>query len=118
MPAFDIVVRRARLRRASDALQDIAIAGGRIAAIGEHVPGAAATEIDARGGLASESFVNPHLHLCKVYTLFMTDDEAARAYHAAGMREAMSAIELAARVKAKYDASHTMRANHEIAPTP
>jgi cytosine deaminase len=103
VPAFDIVVRRARLRGGSNALQDIAIAGGRIAAIGERVPGTAAAEIDARGGLATESFVNPHLHLCKVYTLFMTDDEAARAYHGAGMRQAMSAIELAARVKAKYD---------------
>jgi len=103
VPAFDIVVRRARLRGRSEALQDIAVSGGRIAAIGERVPGAAAAEIDARGGLATESFVNPHLHLCKVYTLFMTDDEAARAYHGEGMRQAMSAIELAARVKAKYD---------------
>ena len=103
MPAFDIVVRRARLRGGSKALQDIAIAGGRIAALGSRVEGAAAAEIDARGGLATESFVNPHLHLCKAYTLFMTDDEAARAYHAAGMRGALSAIELAARVKAKYD---------------
>ena len=103
MPAFDIVVRRARLRSGSKALQDIAIANGRIAAIGERLDGGAATEIDARGGLATESFVNPHLHLCKVYTLFMTDDEAARAYHGAGMRHAMSAIELAARVKEKYD---------------
>lgn len=103
MPAFDIVVRRARLRGKSEALQDIAIADGRIAAIGERVDGTAAAEVDARGGLASESFVNPHLHLCKVYTLFMTDDEAARAYHAADMRRARSAIELAARVKAKYD---------------
>jgi len=103
VPAFDIVVRRARLRGKSEALQDIAIADGRIAAIGERVDGTAAAEVDARGGLATESFVNPHLHLCKVYTLFMTDDEAARAYHAAGMRGAMSAIELAARVKSKYD---------------
>lgn len=102
MPAFDIVVRRARLRR-SEARHDIAIAGGRIAAIGSRIEGAAAVEIDARGGLVTESFVNPHLHLCKVYTLFMTDDEAARAYHGAGMRQAMSAIELAARVKAQYD---------------
>ena len=102
VPAFDIVIRRARLR-GTEALQDIAIAGRRIAAIGERVQGAAAAEIDARGGLATESFVNPHLHLCKVYTLFMTDDEAARAYHGAGMRQAMSAIELAARVKANYD---------------
>jgi cytosine deaminase len=103
VPAFDIVVRRARLRGKSEALQDIAIADGRIAAIGERVDGTAAAEVDARGGLATESFVNPHLHLCKVYTLFMTDDEAARAYHAADMRRAMSAIELAARVKSKYD---------------
>lgn len=99
---MDIVVRRARLR-GTEALQDIAVAGGRIAAIGTRLDGAASIEIDARGGLATESFVNPHLHLCKVYTLFMTDDEAARAYHGAGMRQAMSAIELAARVKAKYD---------------
>ncbi len=103
MPAFDIVVRRARVRGGSKALQDIAIAGGRIAAIGERVQGTAAAEIDARGGLATESFVNPHLHLCKVYTLSMTDDKAARAYHGVGMRQAMSAIELAARVKEKYD---------------
>ena len=102
VPAFDIAVRRARLR-GMEAPQDIAIAGGRIAAIGERVQGSAAAEVDARGGLATESFVNPHLHLCKVYTLFMTDDDAARAYHGAGMRQAMSAIELAARVKASYD---------------
>ena len=102
MPAFDIVVRRARLR-GTTTLQDIAVAGGRIAHIGERVAGSGATELDARGGLATESFVNPHLHLCKVYTLFMTDDAAARVYHGAGMRDAMSAIELAARVKEKYD---------------
>jgi cytosine deaminase len=103
VPDFDIVVRRVRLRRVKEPLQDIAIAGGRIAALGERIEGSAATEIDARGGLATESFLNPHLHLCKVYTLFMTDDEAARAYHGAGMRQAISAIELAARVKEKYD---------------
>src|SRR5688572_15078922 len=89
--------------RGKEALQDIAIAGGRIAAIAEGVSGRTSHELDARGGLATESFVNPHLHLCKVYTLFMTDDAAARAYHGAGMRDAMSAIELAARVKEKYD---------------
>jgi cytosine deaminase len=102
VPAFDIVIRRARLR-GREAPQDIAVAGGRIAAIAERVAGSTSEEVDARGGLATESFVNPHLHLCKVYTLFMTDDEAARAYHGAGMRDALSAIELAARVKEKYD---------------
>jgi len=99
---YDVVVRRARLRGRGDALHDIAVRAGRIAALGERVDGTAPAEIDARGGLASESFVNPHLHLCKVYTLPMMDDQAARAYHADGMANAMSAIELAARVKEQY----------------
>src|SRR5260221_6175344 len=77
---FDIVVRRARLRRRPGALCDIAVAGGRIAAVGPRLEGAAPVEIDARGGLATESFVNPQLHLCKVYTLSVIDHEAARAH--------------------------------------
>ncbi|MGD9765721.1 MAG: amidohydrolase family protein [Candidatus Binatia bacterium] len=101
---FDLVVRRARLRGKA-ALCDIAIQQARIAAISERVDAGAAAQIDARGGLVTESFVNPHLHLCKVYTLRMMDDEAARAYQGADMGKAMSAIELAARVKSTYDAS-------------
>ena len=102
---FDLLVRRARLRGRGDTLHDIAVRDGRVAAIGERVDGAAPFELDARGGLATESFVNPHLHLCKVYTARMLDDEAARAYHGAGMVNALSAIELASRVKARYDES-------------
>lgn len=99
---YDILVRRARLRSKPGARHDIAVRDGRIAAIAERVEGAAPIEIDARGGLVSESFVNPHLHLCKVYTLRMMDDEAARAYHGDGMANALSAIDLAARVKTQY----------------
>jgi cytosine/creatinine deaminase len=102
---FDIVVRNARLRGEAAARVDIAVADGRIAAIARRVEGSAPVEIDARGGLASESFVNPHLHLCKVYTSRMIDDAAARAYHGADMGRAMTAIELAARVKQQYDES-------------
>ena len=102
---FDLLVRRARRRGRGDTLHDVAVRDGRIAALGERVDGAAPLELDARGGLATESFVNPHLHLCKVYTAPMMDDEAARAYHGAGMVNALSAIELASRVKAKYDES-------------
>jgi cytosine deaminase len=58
--------------------------------------------IDAQGNLVTESFVNPHLHLCKVYTRQMMDDEALTGYHAEGMGKAMTTIELAARVKEKY----------------
>jgi cytosine deaminase len=99
---YEVVVRRARLRGRGNVPHDIAVAGGRIAALAERVDGTAPAEVDARGGLVTESFVNPHLHLCKVYTAAMLDDEAARAYHAAGMANAVSAIELAARVKEKY----------------
>ena len=61
--------------------------------------------IDAGGRLVTESFVNPHLHLCKVWTAAMIDDAAMQAYHGDGMANAASAIDLAARVKAKYDES-------------
>ena len=49
--------------------------------------------------------MNPHLHLCKVWTAAMMDDLAMQAYHGDGMAKAASAIDLAARVKAKYDES-------------
>ena len=101
--AFDLLIRRARLR--SGATRDIAVADGRIASIAEHVCGGATTEIEAGGRLVTESFVNPHLHLCKVWTLAMMDDAAMQAYHGDGMARAASAIDLAARVKAKYHES-------------
>jgi cytosine deaminase len=58
--------------------------------------------IDAGGRLVTESFVNAHLHLCKVYTLTMLGSAALESYHGAGMGAAMTAIELAAKVKERY----------------
>jgi cytosine deaminase len=102
---YDLLIKRASLRSHPGKLFEIGISNGRIAAIGERVDGAAEVEIDARNNLVSESFVNPHLHLCKVYTLQMMDEEALKDYHESEMGKAMTAIELAARVKEKYDAS-------------
>jgi cytosine deaminase len=102
---YGILVRRARLRGRQNRLLEIGISDGRIAAIGERLEGAAATEIDARGNLVTESFVNSHLHLCKVWTLPMMEEAALADYHAAGMGKAMTAIELASAVKDNYDAS-------------
>jgi cytosine deaminase len=100
----DILIRRARLRGGADDLFDIAVADGRIAAIVPTAaqPAAARVEIDAAGRLVTESFANPHLHLCKVYTLAMMDEAALRDYHGQQMGKAMTAIELAARVKEQY----------------
>ena len=100
---FDILIKNAQLRRRPGELFEIGISDGMNVAIEEHISRPAMVEIDARGNLVTESFVNPHLHLCKVYTLQMMDEEALRDYHGADMGKAMTAIELAARVKEKYD---------------
>lgn len=99
---YDLVIRHARLRGKAAQPVDIGIQGGKITAIQETL-GPAAADLDAGGGLVTESFVNPHLHLCKVYTLEMMDEQALKDYHGADMGKAMTAIELAARVKEQYD---------------
>ena len=100
---FDILIKNARLRGRSESLFDIGIASGRVVALEENLADEAKSVIDAEGNLVTESFVNPHLHLCKVYTLQMMDEEALTSYNTEGMGKAMNAIELAARVKDKYD---------------
>jgi len=102
MPPIDLLVRNARLRAVPDRLSAIAIAGGRIAAIGPDILPEAETVIDAGGSVVTESFVNPHLHLCKVWTLPMMQEAALKDYHGAGMGKAMTAIELASAIKENY----------------
>lgn len=102
---FDILIRNGQLRNHQDKLFDIGISDGKVRAIEEKLSGSAENEIDAGGNLVTESFVNTHLHLCKVYTLMMMDDEAMKSYQSAdkSMGKAMTGIELAMRVKEKYD---------------
>ena len=106
---FDILIKRARLRGKPALLIDIGIARGRILALEENLAGDTAMLIDAQENLVTESFVNPHLHLCKVYTRQMMDEEALTDYHAEGMGKAMTTIELAARIKEKYDEAWIIR---------
>lgn len=98
---FDILIRRAQLRGYPEAT-DIGIRDGNIITLEKQLEGDAELTINADGNLVSETFVNPHLHLCKVYTRQMMDDEALTGYHAEGMGKAMTTIELAARIKEKY----------------
>jgi cytosine/creatinine deaminase len=105
MISADISIRNARLRHAGDALIDIAIAQGRIVASGPSLRVEAIEQIDARGGLVTPSYVNPHLHLCKVWTLPMMAEEALKAYREPGMADSASAIDLASKAKETYDAS-------------
>ena len=103
----DVLIQNAQLRhRPHGNLVALSIKAGRIADIDanpnqEHRQ----TIIDASGGLVTESFVNPHLHLDKVYTLDRLDELALQSYQGAGMGKAMNAIELASRVKSEYDES-------------
>jgi len=99
----DIVVANARLVGREE-LADIAIANGVIRDIGARLDVAGRQVVDAGGKLVTASYVNPHLHLCKVWTLPMMSDAAIDVYHGAGMGESAKAIDLAAVVKAKYDA--------------
>ena len=100
MSRYDLVIKNARLRREKE-LRDIGIKEGRIVKIGK-IEEKGEEEIDAEGKLVTESFADPHLHMCKVYTFLMIGEEAIKHYHGEEMRGAMTAIELASKVKEKY----------------
>lgn len=103
--SYDLIIKNAKTRSAPDKLSNIAVKDGKIAQIAAEDLGEAVNYIDADGKLVTESFVNGHLHLCKVYTLFMMDEAAMSAYTDGSMGGAMTAIELAAEVKRQYDES-------------
>lgn len=105
-PSTSILITNAQLRhKPAGETVSILIQDGRIAAIDKVVMGSADVKLDAGGNLVTESFVNAHLHLDKVYTLDRMDELALQSYQGAGMGKAMNAIELASRVKAEYDES-------------
>lgn len=62
----DVVLRRCRTQ-GQEALTDIAIAAGRIAAVGPTLRLEGSVEFDAGGRLVVPAFVEPHLHLDKVH---------------------------------------------------
>lgn len=100
---YELIIRQAQLRGAPTKLVDIGIRAAKIAAVQEKIEAQAPVDLQAAGNLVTESFVNPHMHLCKVYTLQMMDEEALSTYQSGDMGKSMTAIELAARVKEKYD---------------
>ncbi|HON44471.1 MAG TPA: amidohydrolase family protein [Planctomycetota bacterium] len=100
---MDILIQNARLRN-HEKLMNIGIKDGKIIEIAENTTQKANQTIDAKGNLVTEAFCNPHLHLCKVYTLEMMEQDSLKSYHGSGMGAAMTAIELAAKVKENYDA--------------
>ncbi len=101
---YDILIKNAKTRN-RDELVDIAVLDGKITAIEKNITEEASKTMDASGNLVTESFVNGHLHLDKVYTLQMAGQEALKEYNGANMGGAMTSIERAADFKAAYDES-------------
>lgn len=99
---MDILIKNARLRK-KNGNWDIAVSGGIIEKIARRINARPRKKINAGGKLVTESFVNAHLHLCKVYTLMMMNETALKDYHGTGMGKAMTAIEAAAKIKDNYD---------------
>ena len=98
--SIDIVLRNARLRGWSEALVNISIDGGRIVSVDANSSNIESRQVvDAAGGLVTPSFVNPHLHLCKVWTESLVPAAARQAYHNKGMSQSLDAIDLASRMK-------------------
>jgi cytosine deaminase len=105
-----LTLRRCRLRNRRP-LVDVVIRDGVITAVVP--PGSAsadALDLDAGGNLVTESFVNAHLHLDKVFTLPQLGDGALDAYQGSGMTNALEAIETAAAVKEGQDATEMLAA--------
>jgi len=102
---FDLVIKNACLKNQAAEKYNIGIDNGKIVAITKENLGHSLQEIDAQNNLVTESYVNPHLHLDKVFTLDRLDELAMAQYHQNEMTGAANAIELASRVKTQYDQS-------------
>lgn len=100
---YDILIVNACTRKSGKDLVEIGILDGKIKDIGQNLAKEAKQVIDAKSCLVTESFVNGHLHLCKVFTLEMAGQAALGEYHGGSMGGAMTAIERAADFKACYD---------------
>jgi cytosine deaminase len=98
--AHDLIVRNARLR--ARRVCDIAISGGRVVEISQKIKSASSKEIDAQGNLVTESFVIAHLHLDKVMTGSLAEESALLQYQGSSMGGAMTAVEIASKVKEHY----------------
>jgi cytosine deaminase len=103
VPTHQLVVADATLR-GREGRWYVGIDDGRITAVTQDRIGRD-IELDAAGGLVTESFANGHMHLDKVHTLDRIGDAALTAYTSGDMGSARTSIELASAVKAGYDRS-------------
>jgi len=103
MATFDLVIKNARLRQ-KEGLWHLGVIGSRISAISP-TPLDGAIELDASENLVTESFVDGHMHLCKVYTYRSFGDAANAEYATGTMGGAMTGIDIASKIKENYHES-------------
>ena len=101
---YDLKVINAKTRNNAN-LVNIGIKGDKIADIGDSLPDDAKEIVDAKDNLLTESFVNGHLHLCKVYTLEKAGQKALQEYQQRGMGNALDSIQSASEFKTCYEES-------------
>lgn len=107
---YDILISKVTLRH-REGLYDVGINKGKITAIEPYDESKTYTDderyhiVGGEGFLLTESFINGHLHLDKVYTLEKAGEDALKSYTGQGMGSAMSGIEKAANFKASYNES-------------
>ncbi len=102
---YDLVIRNSKIR-SRDKLVNIGVLEDEIVKISkDQITGS--VELDAEGNLVTETFVNPHLHMDKVFTLQKLGEESIKLYQdeESGMGGAMNAIKFASKVKEDYDES-------------
>ena len=99
-----LTITNARLRD-QRSLATITVMGGEIQSVTAEAPGpeAVGTVVDAAGGLVTESFIDAHLHLDKVFTLAGLGEQALLEYQTDSMGTTMRAIETASDVKRQQD---------------
>lgn len=101
MPSLTLT--QVRLLDSLDQLHDLTLDGSKIIGITPAQPETSLKNtLNAEGCIALPAFTNPHLHLCKVFTLDRMNEKAMQAYHQKNMVEAAQAIDLAAVVKKDY----------------
>ena len=101
---YDLKIINAKTRN-NENLVSIGIKKDKIADISDILPEDAKEIVDAKGNLVTESFVNGHLHLCKVYTLEKAGQKALQEYQQGGMGNALDSIQSASEFKTCYDES-------------
>lgn len=93
---------------------DIGIAAGRVVTVYDKIEGSAQHVVHAQSKLVTETFPVAHLHLDKVLTGSLADERTLTEYHRSSMSGAMTAVELASKVKEQYGESEIIERARKV----